>query len=62
MSEDKKIVKKAEKLLDEWVKAWGGNKEVTYKNFYAKEGRLRMNLEAFAYFIARKELKEGEQK
>ncbi len=52
----KKIDKHAKKLLNEWVKAWDNN--ITYEKFYAEEGRLRMNLEAFAFFIARKELEK----
>jgi len=56
MSENKVIRLKAEKLLNEWVKAWGcTNKKVTYSNFYAKESRIRMNLEAFAYFCVQHE-------
>lgn len=56
MSEADKIDKHAKKLLNEWVNSWNGYE--TYEKFYAEEGRLRMNLEAFAFFIARKELKK----
>lgn len=56
----RRIEKHASKLLNEWVKAWFGHE--TYEKFYAEEGRLRMNLEAFAFFIARKELEKQSDK
>ncbi len=47
--------RQAKKLLNEWVKAWGSKKKLTYKKFFESKGRAKMLLEAFALFCVKKQ-------